>query len=561
MKAKYRVLSLALLLAMCLGLLPAAYAVEMDCRYRAIAGGVSHSLAVKADGSVWAWGSNSAKQVDPTSKDQNVTKPSKVKGIDSAVSVAGGSDFSAALMQDGSVTVWGGGGGFSVVSGLTGVSNIAAGQSTLLALKHDGTVWQWSFGASAPEQIKGLTPIIAVAAGGGHYLALSRSGQVWAWGNNNRGQTGVKPSESLVDQPKKVEGLSDIVSIAAGYTHSLAVDVNGQVYAWGSNGSGQLGNNKTDDSSTPQEVLTVRDAVQVSGGNDTSMALTADGKIYTWGYGEYGQLGAAKTTNSRLKPDMISGSDFGTPIQIASGMNHNLLLNSQGSVYAWGRNRDAQLGTGEDTNSSTVQSTGLRLSGSGGYTIGSYNIDVRTELSGWAQDELSALYDTHMVPPSLWGRYGQNITRAEFAHLAVTMYEQVKGSPASASTQSNFEDIKGHELEQSILKAYQLQLLQGRSDTQFAPDQYMTRQGTATLLCTLVSKLEGISIPAANLSSLSYYSDAAEISTRAIPYVSFAHDQNIMMGSNGKFNPTGFTTREQALVIIARLVERYDWAK
>lgn len=560
MKTKYRVLSLVLSFVLCLGLLPAAYAAGMDIQYSVIAGGVSHSLAVKADGSVWAWGSNSAKQVDPASKNQNVTKPSKVSGLESAVSVAGGSDFSAALIYDGSVTVWGGGSGFSTVPGLTSISSIAAGQSSLLALKNDGTVWQWSFGAAAPEQIKELEHISAVATGGGHYLALSRSGQVWAWGNNNKGQAGVDPSESWVNEPRRVEGLSDIVSIAAGYSHSLAADFNGQIYAWGSNSSGQLGNNKTVDSSTPQNVLTVKNAVQVSGGNETSMALTADGKIYTWGYGEYGQLGAANATNSRPKPDVISGSNFGTPIQIASGMNHNLMLNNRGAVYTWGRNRDSQLGTGKDTNGNTPQSISLSLAGSGSYTINNYSTNVQDGQSTWAQDDLSTLYDAHLAPPSLWERYNQNITRAEFAHLVVAVYEQVKGTSASTNSRNNFEDIKDHPLERSILKSCQLQLFSGRSETQFAPDEQMTRQETATLLCKLVSKLEGVNIPT-TVKNLSYYDDAAKVGTWAIPYVAFAHDKNIMLGTDGKFNPTGFTTREQSLAIIARLVERYGWAK
>lgn len=560
MKTKYRVLSLVLSFVLCLGLLPAASAAGTDNQYRVIAGGVSHSLAVKADGSVWAWGSNSAKQVNPASKDQNVTKPSKVTGLDPAVSVAGGSDFSAALMYDGSVTVWGGGSGLSAVPGLTGVSSIAAGQSTLLALKRDGTVWQWTFGDPAPEQIKGLTHISAVSAGGGHYLALNRAGQVWAWGNNSRGQAGVAPSESWVNEPRRIAGLSDIVSIAAGYSHSLAVNFNGQVYAWGSNGSGQLGNNKTDDSSTPQNVLNVKNAVQVSSGNETSMALTADGKIYTWGYGEYGQLGAATSTNSRLKPETVSGNNFGAPVQIASGMNHNLLLNNRGAVYTWGRNRDSQLGTGKDTNGNTPQSIGLSLSDNSSYAIGSYSTDVQAGLSSWAKDDLAALYDTHMVPPSLWERYDQNITRAEFAHLIVAVYEHIKGISSSVSSRSSFKDVNDHELEQSILKSTQLQLFRGRSDTQFAPDEQMTRQETATLLCTLVNKLEGTRI-STNVSSLSYYSDAAQIGTWAIPYVAFAHDNNIMLGTDGRFNPTGYTTREQALSIIARLVDRYGWAK
>lgn len=561
MKIKHRALSLVLVFALCLCLLPTASAAGTNCSYAVIAGGVSHSLAVKSDGSVWAWGSNSAKQVSPSSKTGSFTKPTKVAGLSSAVSVAAGSDFSVALLFDGTVSVWGGGKGISKVPGLSGVSSVSAGQSTLLALKYDGTVWQWPFGASAPNQVPGLQNISAVSAGGGHYLALSYSGQVWAWGSNSSGQLGVGSTKNRIDTPQKVNGLSDIVSVAAGYSHSLAVDYNGQVYAWGSNNSGQLGNDTTKNSGTPQAVLTIKKAVQVSAGNETSMAFTSDNRVYTWGYGEYGQLGSNSTSNYRTKPDTVSSGGFGTPVLIASGMNHNMLLNNRGAVYTWGRNRDGQLGTDKNANGTTPQNINLSLSAdnSYSYTLGKYSTNAPTGMSRWAVNDLTALYHTGMVPPSLWERYNQNITRAEFAHLVVTVYEQVRRTTINPGTQTNFRDIKNHPLEQSILKAYQIGLLNGRSNTVFAPNDFMKRQEAAKLLCTLVTKLQGVRIPT-QVDSLSYYSDAYKVSSWAIPYVAFAYEQNIMRGSGGQFNPAGYTTREQALAIISRLADRYGWA-
>lgn len=130
-----------------------------------IAGGVSHSLAVKNDGSVWGWGSNSAKQVDPSSDEDSVAAH---KGEKSNLCGVRGLrlGFSAALLSDGTITVWGGGADFATVPGLTGVADLSVGQSTLVALKSNGTVWQWTFGSSAPEQVPGLERISSVAAGG-----------------------------------------------------------------------------------------------------------------------------------------------------------------------------------------------------------------------------------------------------------------------------------------------------------------------------------------------------------------------------------------------------------
>lgn len=559
MKNKCYILSAVLALVLCLGLCPTVLAAGINGQYSMIAGGVSHSLAVKADGSVWGWGSNSAKQVDPSLSEESVLQPTQVKDVTSAVSVACGSDFSAALLRDGTITVWGGGSSFSKVPGLTNITDMSVGQSTMVALKGDGTVWQWSFGGAAPEQVPGLSRISSVAAGGGHYLALGINGYVWAWGNNNRGQLGTGSTSTQVDTPERVRGLTDIVSIAAGYSHSVAADFSGQVYTWGSNSSGQLGNKLTLDSKLPQTAFNIRKVAQVSAGNESSAAVTSDGKIYTWGYGEYGQLGISDTLNSVTQPREVRAGGFGTPLLIASGMNHNLLVTDRGAVYTWGRNRDGQLGTGKNENGTIPQNIGLSLGTNSGYNAMHYNVNVQNDLSSGARESLSVLYQTGLTPPSCWERYNQNLSRAECAHLVVSIYEKVKGTSVVINNPAKFTDIKGHVMEQSVLKAYQLGLMSGYSDTMFAPNERVNRQGVVVILCKLVSKLASVNIPITS-PSLAYYTDAAQIAPWAAPYVDFAHSQNIMMGSNGKFNPGGAVTREQALIIIARLEDRYDWS-
>ena len=559
MNVKRRVLSFTLAAALCLCLLPTAQATETYHRYSVISAGASHSLAVREDGSIWAWGSNDSKQAVPASNAQGFTKPTKVTGASSAISVAAGSDFSAALLDNGTVNVWGGGNGVSTVPGLTGVSSISAGNN-LLALKQDGTVWlcQWPFGASDVSQVGGLANIVAISAGSSHYLALHRSGQVWAWGSNSSGQLGTGSAENRVDTPTLISGLSDIISIAAGYNHSLAVDFSGQVYAWGDNSSGQLGNGTTTSSHKPKAVLEVRKAVQVSAGNKTSMALTSDNRVYTWGDGEFGQLGTFSNSNSASRPSTIA-HNAGTVLAITSGMYHNMLLNDRGLIYVWGRNRDGQLGTDQNANATTARSISLNLSDRGGYTLERYNTGVAVGASGWAVNDLTSLYNRGIAPLNMWDQYGQDITRAEFAHLVVTVYEQVRNTPITVTTQAKFADIRSHPLRQSILKAYDCSLVRGLSDTQFDPNGKVTRQQAAVFLCTLVNRLQGVSIPS-KAETPTYYSDAALIAPWAIPYVTFAHDQNIMLGSDGKFNPELTTTREQALAMVARLADRYGWS-
>ena len=553
MKPLSRVLSLALAAALCLALALPASAASIDSRVTAAAGGMSHTLALKDDGTVWAWGSNAQLQLGQGADVAKLDKPAQVEGISSAIAVAAGYDFSMALLYDGTVCTWGGSQSAQpkAVSGLGNVVAIAAGQTACLALRYDGTAWQWSLGGT-PARVGQLGRIAAIAAGGSHFLALTTYGDVYTWGSNWSGQLGVGTTADAA-APVKVNGLFNIIDIAAGYSHSLAVDFSGKVYAWGSNDYGELGDGGEEASSTPVEVASLDDVVQVSAGNQSSMALTKDGKLYTWGYGEYGQLGSGRSEISRARPGQLTGGSMGSIWSVASGVYHNLAINTSGSLYAWGRNRDGQIGSARNTN---VDSPTRALSGVNAESV--YDTGALGSVSAWAAEETAALYATGLVPPLLWRDYQSNITRAEFAHLLVSVYEKVKGSHVSPARDADFTDIEGLQLEQDILKAYQLDLVSGTSETTFSPNNPITRQEAAKMLCSFVAKMEGTTIPT-RAQSLSYYSDAASIAEWAAPYVAYAHSNDIMQGSGGKFSPLASFTREQSLLTVARLVEEHGW--
>ena len=107
MKRMSRILSLALGAALCLILAVPAMAVSIDCRVTAAAGGMSHTLALKSDGTVWAWGSNEQLQLGQSADVTKLEKATQVEGISSATAVAAGYDFSMALLYDGQVYTWG----------------------------------------------------------------------------------------------------------------------------------------------------------------------------------------------------------------------------------------------------------------------------------------------------------------------------------------------------------------------------------------------------------------------------------------------------------------------
>jgi PKD repeat protein/pimeloyl-ACP methyl ester carboxylesterase len=176
--------------------------VASGTRFTKIAAGVFHSMALKSDGTVFAWGDNEYGES---------TVPSNLTGV---VAIAAGFDYDLSLKSDGTVVAWGdnGSGESTVPANLTGVVAIAAGYYNSLALKSDGTVVAWGDNGSGESTVpSNLTGVVAIAAGYNHSMALKSDGTVVAWGDNGSGESTV-PSN-----------LTGVVAIAAGVNHSLAL--------------------------------------------------------------------------------------------------------------------------------------------------------------------------------------------------------------------------------------------------------------------------------------------------------------------------------------------------
>lgn len=146
---------------------------------------------------------------------------------------------------------------------------ISCGNRHSLSLKSDGTVWAWGenkYGQlgdgtttdkSTPVQVNTLAGIIAVAGGGSHSLAVESDGTVWAWGDDSNYQLGNRGVVYSSHTPVQVDSLSDVIAVAAGLFHSLALKSDGTVWAWGYNGKGQLGDGTTTDRNTPVQVSSI----------------------------------------------------------------------------------------------------------------------------------------------------------------------------------------------------------------------------------------------------------------------------------------------------------------
>lgn len=248
-----------------------------------VSAGTTHSLALKADGTVWAWGSNQWGELGNGESGGSSADPVQVKSPDGLgyltdvkAIAAGASWYSLALKNDGTVWTWGYN-GYGVRGTGIGTSTITDGSSKLLT----------------PTQVKtsgGLTSIIAIAAGGNHSLGLKSDGNVFAWGQNNNGQIGIGCflyNCSIALQPWQV--ISNVVSIAAGDRHSLAVKTDGSVWGWGTTSEGQLASvsNTFGVQAKPVQIPGIEGIRSVSSKDYFSAALSESGKVFVWGDTDY----------------------------------------------------------------------------------------------------------------------------------------------------------------------------------------------------------------------------------------------------------------------------------
>ena len=367
-----------------------------------ISAGTYHALYICTDSTLISWGENGTGQIGIGTTSTPQTTPAQVHGtgnigfLTEITAVAGGAAHSLALKNDSTVWAWGWNNngqlgdnttitrtspvqvhGLGNIGFLTGIISVAGGLHSI-ALKNDNTVWAWGLnnsgqlgdgtntGKITPVQVNNLTGIFAVGSGYYHSLALKNDSTIWAWGLNSRGQLGDGTNtDSNIPVQMIIPSSGGIKSVAGGLEHTVILKNDGTVWACGNNtfygaiGVGVWGNEYWIPVQVhgPGNIGFLTGIIKIATGIAHCLALKNDGTVWAWGYNNFGQLGDG-TTAHRNVPVQVSG--LTGIVALAGGDTYSLALKNDGTVWAWGNNSSGQLGDSTLTDRHTpIQVNGI----------------------------------------------------------------------------------------------------------------------------------------------------------------------------------------------------------
>lgn len=310
-----------------MALLPERLAIP-GVRWRSISVGVRHLCGLDDAGAAWCLGQNPTGQLGNGSKSGSPGSPVRVAGglAFNAVSAGG---HSCGITTDGAAWCW--------------------GQGDYGQLGNDSNQH-----SAVPVQVAGGLKFRSISTGLLHSCGLTTDGHAWCWGSNELAPLGVGTKAIVVHQPASVTGTARFEAIVAGYQHSCALASDGNVWCWGVNEVGQLGDGSAIDREAPVRVAGTHRFKRLAASVTSShtCALTSDGAAYCWGFNADGQLGNGSTQDSPQPVAVAGGLKF---VSISAGHFHTCGVTFDDAVWCWGGGRFDGLGTGAKGGSTVPQ--------------------------------------------------------------------------------------------------------------------------------------------------------------------------------------------------------------
>ncbi|GAA4761698.1 MULTISPECIES: T9SS type A sorting domain-containing protein [Flavobacterium] len=347
--------------------------------WQSVSAGVAHSVGIRAGGTLWTWGRNNFGQIGDGSAVANRTIPTQIGTASDWQLISCGGSHTLALKTNGTLWAWGLNSSGQLGNGNNTNSNvpvqvgtdtdwaiISAGDEFSLALKTNGTLWAWGRNdnsqlgdgsvvpKNSPIQIGNQTDWESISAGANHSLAIKTNGNLYGWGVNSLGQLG---NGTTVNEntPVKIGNDTDWNKVAAGTIHSVAFKDDLTLWVWGGNNEGQLGigtSGAGTNITSPFNIVSLNGCSVISKGSQNTIVKKSDGTVWNWGANLTGQLGNGTTSSSFTSSPIQLGS--ATDWQIISMRGtHVLALKNDGSLYAWGNNTYGQVGDGTSMNFKT----------------------------------------------------------------------------------------------------------------------------------------------------------------------------------------------------------------
>lgn len=292
--------------------------------WKTVAAGWAHTVALKTDGSLWAWGYGGLGQIGNGSFTTNFNAPQQIGTLKNWQTIVAGHGHTVALKTDGTLWAWGNNFSGQLGNGSTldkniptqvgtdnNWQNVAAGMLHTVALKKDGTLWTWgknTLGAlgdgtttnsRVPKQIGTATNWKTIAAGSDHTIAIKTDGSLWIWGDNTYGALG-DGTTITKNVPTQIGTSTDWKTVNGGVKYTIAVKTDGSLWAWGYNADGEFGNGTKINSLIPVQIGTEKNWQMIDGGSIHTIAMKTDESLWVWGGNSLGQLGDGTSTDKNI---------------------------------------------------------------------------------------------------------------------------------------------------------------------------------------------------------------------------------------------------------------------